>query len=219
MYGPYSIRILNVAFMIYTRPVTSGVPMAPTRPGRPRSERARLAVLEAGADLLLEGGLAAATMEGIAARAGVSKVTIYKWWPTRGAVAVDSYFHRYRQTIDFEDTGDLARDLRGQIVALVEAFRGRAGEVMAEIIGQAQSDPDVAETLRTKWLDPRRQASTALVQRSIDRGEIRGDVDIQVLLDQIYAPIYFRLTMRHQPLEDSLAETLVRTVLDGVRAD
>jgi hypothetical protein len=90
--------------------------------------------------------------------------------------------------------------------------------VMAELIGQAQSDPDLAETLRTRWLDPRRQASTALVQRSIDRGEIAPDVDIQALLDQIYAPLYFRLVMRHQPLDDSLAQTLVRTVLDGVRS-
>jgi AcrR family transcriptional regulator len=189
--------------------VTTGSSLAPTRPGRPRSERARLAILEAGADLLLEGGLAATTIEGIAARAGVSKVTIYKWWPTRGAVAIDSYFHRYRQTISFDDTGDLARDLSGQVLTLIDAFRGRAGEVMAELIGQAQSDPDLAETLRTKWIEPRREASSALVQRAVDRGEI--------LLDQIYGPIYFRLTLRHQPLDRALATTLVRTALDGVR--
>jgi AcrR family transcriptional regulator len=176
-----------------------------------------LAVLEAGADLLLEGGLAAVTMEGIAARAGVSKVTIYKWWPTRGAVAIDSYFHRFRQTISFEDTGDLACDLQGQVVAMVEAFRGRAGQVMAELIGQAQSDPDLAETLRAKWIEPRREVSAAIVQRAIDRGEIDPETDIQVLLDQVYGPIYFRLTIRHQPLDVALTETLVRTALDGVR--
>ena len=192
--------------------------LAPARPGRPRSERARLAILAAGADLLLEGGLAAATIEGIAARAGVSKVTIYKWWPSRGAVAVDSFFHRYRQTIDFEETGELARDLTVQLQAVINDFRGRAGEVMAELIGQAQSDPELAGTLRTRWLDPRREASTALVQRAVDRGEIAPDVDIQVFLDQLYAPLYFRLTMRHQPLDDTLAQTLVDTVLNGVRS-
>jgi AcrR family transcriptional regulator len=197
--------------------VTTAASLAPTRPGRPRSERARLAILEAGADLLLDGGLAATTIEGIAARAGVSKVTIYKWWPTRGAVAIDSYFHRYRQTISFDDTGDLARDLSRQVLTLIDAFRGRAGEVMAELIGQAQSDPDLAETLRTKWIEPRREASSALVQRAVDRGEIDPGTDIQVLLDQIYGPIYFRLTLRHQPLDRALAATLVRTALDGVR--
>ncbi|MCU1490585.1 MAG: hypothetical protein JWM85_1990, partial [Acidimicrobiaceae bacterium] len=69
--------------MKYSREVPAGSVSAPSRPGRPRSERARLAILEAAADLLIEGGLHAATIEAIAARAGVSKVTIYKWWPTR----------------------------------------------------------------------------------------------------------------------------------------
>jgi hypothetical protein len=132
-------------------------------------------------------------------------------------VAIDSYFHRYRQTISFDDTGDLARDLSRQVLTLIDAFRGRAGEVMAELIGQAQSDPDLAETLRTKWIDPRRQASSALVQRAIDRGEIDPGTDVQVLLDQIYGPIYFRLTLRHQPLDRALAATLVHRALDGVR--
>src|SRR3984885_9569643 len=116
------------------------VPPTMTRPGRPRSERARLAIMEAAADLLIEGGLAAATIESIAARAGVSKVTIYKWWPSRGSVAIDAYFHRYRQTIAFPDTGRVADDLIAQILVMIEAFRGRAGEIMAELIGQAQSD-------------------------------------------------------------------------------
>jgi len=104
------------------------------RAGRPRSEEAHRAVLEAAADLLVEGGLARATIEAVAARAGVSKVTIYKWWPSRGAVAIDAYFHRYRATAEFEDTGELATDLTGQIRLLVEAFRGRAGEVLYVVV-------------------------------------------------------------------------------------
>ena len=83
------------------------MPPAPPAPGRPRSERARLAILEAAADLLVEGGLGAATIEAVAARAGVSKVTIYKWWPSRGAVAVDAYFHRYTGHGRVADTGDV----------------------------------------------------------------------------------------------------------------
>jgi AcrR family transcriptional regulator len=190
---------------------------AVARAGRPRSERARLAVLEACADLLFEGGLGAASIEAIAARAGVSKVTIYKWWPSRGSVAVDSFFHRYRQTIDFPDTGDLAADLTGQIRLLITAFRGRAGSIMAELIGQAQSDPALADTLRTRWLQPRREASTAVLSRAVERSEIRADTDIQVVLDQLYAPLYYRLTMQHEPLTADLADKLVRTLLDGIR--
>lgn len=189
----------------------------PPRAGRPRSERARLAVLEAAADLLIEEGLATTTIEAVAARAGVSKVTIYKWWPTRGSVAVDAYFHRFRQTIELEDSGDLAADLTVQVGLLVEAFRGRAGRAMAELIGLAQSDPELAATLRQRWLDPRRTASTAVVRRAVERGQLRPDTDIAALLDQLFAPVYYRLTMGHQPLDGTLAATLVRTVLDGAR--
>jgi AcrR family transcriptional regulator len=185
--------------------------------GRPRSERARLATLEAAADLLVEGGLGAATMEAIAARAGVSKVTIYKWWPSRGAVAVDAYFHRFDETYSYVDTGDVAADLTTQVRLLIRAFRGRAGEIMAELIGRAQTDPALAETLRTGWLVPRREAAAAVLERAVARGQLRPDADIPTVMDELYAPLYWRLLMRHQPLDDALADELVRNTLEGVR--
>ena len=196
--------------------ISSAPPAAAPRAGRPRSERARLAVLEAAGDLLVEGGLAAATIEAIAARAGVSKVTIYKWWPSRGSVAIDAYFHRYRATSDFDDSGDLAADLTGQIRLMIDAFRGRAGAVMAELIGQAQSDPALADTLRSQWLEPRRNATAAVLRRAVDRGDLRPDIDIPVVMDALYAPIYYRLMFHHEPLDDDLAASLVRTTLDGI---
>ena len=187
--------------------------------GRPRSEKTRLAILEATADLLEEGGLTAANIESIASRAGVSKVTIYKWWPSRGAVAIDAYLHRHGHTLKFLDTGDVAKDITGQVLATAKAFRGRAGEIMAELIGQAQSDPALRETLRTGWLQPRRDATTAVLQRGIDRGELRADVSIPVMMDQIYGPVYFRLITGHAPLSDEFGYELVRNILDGVRVE
>ncbi len=166
----------------------------------------------------MEGGLAAASIEAIAARAGVSKVTIYKWWPNRGAVAVDAYFHRYQPTINFEDTGDVVQDLTVQLRALIRAFRGRAGRVMAELIGEAQTDPALAEVLRVRWLQPRRQASAGVLQRSIERGQIRPGLDVPTVLDQLYAPVYYRLALQHEPLGDSLADTLVANLMDGIRS-
>jgi AcrR family transcriptional regulator len=191
---------------------------APPRLGRPRSERARLAVLEAAADLLDEGGLAAATIASIAARAGVSKVTIYKWWPTRGAVAIDAYFHRYRQTGTFADTGDIRTDLTGQIRVLIRAFRGRAGRIMAELVGQAQTDEVLAEALRTRWIEPRRAATAEVLRRAVDRGELRHGLDIAIVMDQLYGPVYYRLTMGHESLTPALADALVTSLLDGIRA-
>ena len=188
----------------------------PATVGRPRSERARVAVLEAAADLLVEGGLSTATIEAIAARAGVSKVTIYKWWPSRGSVAVDAYFRRFDETYSYVDTGDVAVDLATQLQLLIDTFSGRAGEIMAELIGQAQLDPDLAETLRVGWLLPRREATSAVLQRAVDRSQIRADADLPTVMDQLFAPLYWRLMMGHRALDEGLADTLVRNALDGV---
>jgi len=186
-------------------------------PGRPRSERARLAILDAAADLLAEGGLASATVEAIAARAGVSKVTIYRWWPSRGAVAVDAFFHRHEATIQFEDTGDIADDLVGQVEAMIDAFKGGPGKIMAELIGAAQADPGLGDELRERWVAPRRLATKAVLKRAVERGQVRADVDPDVLLDQIYGAVYFRVMIGHQALRRSLARELVSNLLDGVR--
>jgi AcrR family transcriptional regulator len=187
------------------------------KPGRPRSERARQAVLTAAAELLVEGGMAAVTMEAVAARASVSKVTVYKWWPSRGAVAVDAYFEHYRQTITFPDTGDLAKDLQRQMSALLRAFSGRAGAIMAELIGQAQSDAALSSTLLDRWIAPRRDATRAVLRRAIERGQLRADLDLEAFMDQLYAPLYFRLIVRHQALDPRLPRTLIRQALEGAR--
>ena len=194
------------------------IPERIPRVGRPRSERARLAVLEAAADLLVEGGLGAATIESIAARAGVSKVTIYRWWPSRGAVAIDAYFHRYRQTSVFVDTGDVEADLLAQIRLLEEAFRGRAGELMAELVGRTQADTGLAEAFAAGWLQPRRRATADLLRLAVRRGQIRSDVDLATVLDQLFAPVYWRLLMRHESLDDDFAVALVANLFDGIRS-
>ena len=90
---------------------------------------------------------------------------------------------------------------------------------MAELIGQAQSDPALAATLRIPLArTASRGASTAVLLRACDRGEIRADIDIPVVLDQLYAPLYYRLTMQHEPLTADLADVFVDTVLEGIRA-
>ena len=80
---------------------------------------------------------------------------------------------------------------------------------MAELIGQAQSDPVLAATLRAGWLLPRREARPPVLTRAVDRGQLRAGLDIPTVMDQLYAPVYWRLMMRHEPLPARLADTLV----------
>jgi AcrR family transcriptional regulator len=186
--------------------------------GRPRSDTARCAILDATAELLAEGGMAAVTMEAVAARAGVSKGTVYKWWPTRGAVALDAFMESVQDVLAFPDSGDVETDMVSQVQVLLGLFRDtHAGPFLTALIGQAQTDPEMGEALRDRWLNPRRRIAGDVLRRAIDRGELRPDVDVETLIDQIYAPLYHRMTIRHLPLTDDLPRSLVRTVLDGVR--
>jgi AcrR family transcriptional regulator len=185
--------------------------------GRPRSERARLAVLDAAADLLSEGGMAAATMEAIAARAGVSKATIYKWWPSRGHVALDSLFTRTKPTMAAEAGATLEETLIAQVGALAGLLRDPAtASLMRETVAVAQTDPDIRSALDTRWLRPRRAVVEGVLRDAAERGEIRADVDFAAAMDQLFGPLYYRLLFRHEPLDDRLAETLVRQMLAGL---
>jgi AcrR family transcriptional regulator len=174
-------------------------------------------VLDAAADLLIEGGMAAATMEAIAARAGVSKATIYKWWPSRGHVALDSFFTRTKASMQTEPGATLTETLIAQVSALAGLLRDPAtASLMRETVAVAQTDPDIRSALDTQWLRPRRAAVERVLREAAERGEIRSDVDVAVAMDQLFAPLYYRLLFRHEPLDDRLAETLVRQMLSGL---
>lgn len=186
--------------------------------GRPRSEQVRVAVLNATADLLSESGTDAVTVEAIAERAGVSKTTVYKWWPTRAHVMLESLFSRTRHTTDVLDGQSLADTLTTQLQALIAVFRGTdVGRLFAGIVAAAQSDPEIRAALHDQWLQPRREVGQALLRQAVDSGELDPDTDVAAAVDQLFAPVYHRLLMGHEPLDDALAGTLVRQLLAGLR--
>ncbi|WP_375502730.1 TetR/AcrR family transcriptional regulator [uncultured Jatrophihabitans sp.] len=185
--------------------------------GRPRSEQARVAVLEAAGDLLLEGGLAAAHVEAIAGRAGVSKATIYKWWPNRGAVVLDGFLERVRHSLAIPEGLRTVAALEFQIGELVALFRDpRIGSALRGIASEAQSDPELARAVRERWLAPRRAVTTAVLTAGVAAGDLRPDLDVELVMDQLYGPLYFRLMFGHGPLPDDLAHRLVNQLLHGI---
>jgi len=185
--------------------------------GRPRSERARTAILEAAGELMLAGGLRAATVDGIAARAGVSKATVYRWWPSRGAVALDGFLHQVEDTIQVPEGASTHDALVHQLRALVGLLRDTpSGPLLRALTAQAESDPEVAAALRDQWLAPRRAATVAILERAVADGELRADADISVALDQLFAPVYQRLHYGHEPLTDDLPELLVTQLMRGL---
>ena len=163
--------------------------------------------------------MAGFTIDRVADLAGASKMTIYKWWPTKGVLALEAYADSVDGILSVPDTGDIENDLTSALTTLVVVLRDtRAGPITAELIGGAQTDPELAAAFRRIYLEPRRAAGNAALRAAQDRGEICTDVDLEVLSDQLWGACVYRLMMGHQPLDEEFARELVRNLLIGVRS-
>jgi AcrR family transcriptional regulator len=190
----------------------------PPRRGRPRSEKARVAILEAAAELLLAQGLSAVSMDAVAERAGVSKATIYRWWPTKETLALDALYNEWAAVQPAaRDTGSLRGDLLSLLRPWVRLAASRPyGRVIAALVTEAQTDPAFAAEYRARFVEPRRDQARAVFRRAIERGEIPADIKIEVALDLLYGPIYHRLLHGHAPLNDRFVRDIVDTALGGI---
>jgi AcrR family transcriptional regulator len=190
---------------------------APRR-GRPRSEKARLAILEAAAELLLERGLPAVSMDAVAERAGVSKATIYRWWRTKETLALDALYNEWAAA---PPPASSTASLRGDLMALLRPWVRLAssrpyGRVISALITEAQTDPEFAAVYLSRFIEPRREQASALFRCAIERGEIPADTKIDVALDLLYGPLYHRLLNGHAPLNDRFVRDIVDTALNGI---
>jgi AcrR family transcriptional regulator len=185
--------------------------------GRRPAAEVRHAVLKAAGELLFDGGLAEVTFERVAARSGASKTTIYKWWPSAGALAFEAYFAAVEQTLAFPYTGNVSADLRAQLEAFIELMADRGGRpVIAEIIGAAQSDRDLADALVEAYVRPRRKLAVDRMSQAKADGEIRGDVDLEACVDQLWGACYHRLLLPALPLDEPFVNALVDNLIAGV---
>jgi AcrR family transcriptional regulator len=190
---------------------------APRR-GRPRSEIARKAILAAASELLLEHGLNAVSMDAVAERAGASKATIYRWWPSKELLALDALFSEWKPAPSHRsETGSLAGDLLALIRPWVRQLASKPyGRVIAALITRAQSDPQFAEEYRLRFIEPRREPARAVFARAIARAEIPPGTDVEAALDLLYGPFYHRVLQGHAALNDRFARTIVGYVVAGV---
>jgi AcrR family transcriptional regulator len=188
-----------------------------SRRGRPRSEKARRAILQAAADLLLDQGGGQVSMDAVADRAGVSKATIYRWWPSKERLALEALVEWSAAGTVPSDTGTLRGDLLALVRPWVRGIRRRPfGRVIAAMLAEAQSDPTFAADYRRHFLEERREPMQAAFARAVDRGEAPSDLDIDIALDLIYGPLYHRLLQGHAPLTDRFAQQVVDITLDGM---
>lgn len=186
------------------------------RPGRPRSEQSRSAVVRATSELLHEVGLRAMTTEQIAARSGASKATIYKWWPNKYGVAVDAFFSELQADSPDPDTGSARTDFSVWLRGLCHFYTGPSGRVFAQLVGEAQFDPEVADVLREGLIRSRRAVLASIWERGVARGELRDDIDPDVAVDLLIGPALYRLMVGHAGLDDATADAIVDAAIRGL---
>jgi AcrR family transcriptional regulator len=186
-------------------------------PGRPRSEHARVAILSSTLKLLGENGFSDLAIEDVAAHANVSKATVYRWWPNKAALIADAFAGSTTGKLHFPDTGSVYTDMSQQMRQVVKIFHSRRGRIVSAILGGGQSDRDLIAAFRERFLWPRRREAYATLRRGILRGELRANVDLDLLLDSLYGPIYMRFLIRHDKLTPDFVDRLCELVLGGAR--
>ena len=186
-------------------------------PGRPRSEQARQAILRTTLKILGKNGFSDFKIEEVAARASVGKATVYRWWPNKGALIADAFASSTTRKLRFPDTGSVYADMSQQMRQLIKVFRSRRGRIVSAILAAGQRDKDLIEAFRERFLWPRRREAYATLRRGIERGELRRDLDPDLLLDSLYGPIYMRFLIQHDRLTPEFVDRLCALVLAGVR--
>ncbi len=185
-------------------------------PGRKRDEATRHAILRAAYETLEAEGYGGFTIEAVAARSGAAKTTIYRWWPSKGALAIDSFLDLYQREAPFPQTRSASEDLKANLRLMAKIWGGRYGCIIAGIIAAGQSDAATIELYNERLVKPRREEGRRLLQRGVANGEFRPDIDIEAALDALYGAFYGRLLAWLEPLDPAWAERLCDTVLRGL---
>lgn len=193
--------------------------MSPSAPDPTRrNERSRLAILAATIELIGELGYDNVSIEAIARKAGVGKQTIYRWWPSRAAVALEALHESLATVVDFPDSGDLLEDLRTQMNGVTQLLGSTdVGPVYQGLLAAAQSDPAISRAHLDGIIEPATVACHERLVRAQERGEIRAGVDHQALIDLLYGAIYYRLLLHTRPLEQEQVDAALDIVFDGLR--
>jgi AcrR family transcriptional regulator len=187
------------------------IPLPKRSPGRPRSLSTEKAILKAAGELLGESGLVAMTVEGVAARAGVGKASIYRRWPSKGALAFDATLDEYLAGKPTRDTGSFEGDLLATARDWIRSVkRSPLGPTLRFLTAEVQSDPSLAAAWRERFVGPVRQQRRPIVDRAIARGEIPAGSDPELILDMLYGPLYHRYLHGHLPLTDRFAIGVAR---------
>ncbi|KOP81229.1 TetR/AcrR family transcriptional regulator [Cytobacillus solani] len=186
--------------------------------GRPRNVEAQKSILSASYKLLLANGFQAVTVDKIADCAKVSKATIYKWWPNKAAVVMDGFLYAASERLPMPNTGSAYNDILIHATNLTRFLTSREGTVITQLLGEGQFDSGLAEAYRDRYFRPRRLEARSLLEKGVQRGELKKSLDIDICIDLIYGPIFYRLLVTGETLDESYVQQLVINAFEGIRS-
>lgn len=188
------------------------------RRGRPRVEGLDQTLLDVTLEFAGEVGLHGMSMDELAQRAGVSKATIYRRWPSKERLVLEA-LNQAMRPFDLIDTGSLRGDLDDYLGELARRMAtGRASDVLPDLIAASVRDPNLRASL-DEYIRHRRQPLQSILVRGLERGELAVDTDVEVLIDALIGPFVYRRLLSHDPLDAAFVERLLRTVLAQVSAE
>ena len=195
--------------------------MAPPNPSR-RSDASRRAIIEAALDLVGEVGYGKLSIEGIAARAGVGKQTIYRWWPSKAAVLFDAVLAlaegKEGETADLPDTGDVEADLKHVFRATLEGLNDpRYDAAMRALATEIPRDPALAADYAERLDGPLERVKQDRLRKAQAAGQLAADLDLGIAAEMLWGPLRTRWLQRDGPLTPAFTDAVVETALNGLR--
>lgn len=182
-------------------------------PGRPRSSVSHRAILDATQNLLIEDGYSAVTIEKIAARAGVGKQTIYRWWPTKADIILEVSAENAAFAVPVEDHGSYVDDLRAFVTtAFTMASDTRSAGLLGGLMVESQLRADFGERFRSTFLEPRRRAFANITDRAALRGDLPTSPSQSTTADIVFGTLWYRLLTARHEVDPALVEELVTTL-------
>ena len=188
------------------------------KPGRPRSEEAHQAILDATVRLMEEMPIRTITISGIARAAGVGKPTIYRWWESKCALVMDAFLAAAAPDTLVVKGNSTADTLTLHVKNIIDLLNGRSGRIVAEMVGEGQSDPHILEEFRDRFFSRLLAPAREIIEQGKNSGELDRNLDTDLALDLVYGPICYRLLAGHQPLDAAFARALPQRVLPALQA-
>jgi AcrR family transcriptional regulator len=158
------------------------------------------------------------SIERIAREAGVGKTTIYRWWPNKASVIIDTFLENHILATPVREDLPAIDALREHVTALASLYEGHEGRLMAQLIAESQYDPTTLDEFKKHFWRPRREVVNRIVERGIEEGSIRGDRTPDQIAERIYAPIYFKLLFQEGPFDADTIREGFELALHGVAA-